>query len=102
MGLALHWHLSATHRPGHDLGPGPEHGLQSAGPGQRADQPATGGVCEQPERLVEARLAHTIAAANDGQPSQRHADVTQAAVAGDGQGTDHAATLRAGPDSPGR
>ena len=72
---------------------GPQRGLESTLAGERADDVAAAAAGEQPKGPVEARLAAAVRARDDVEPVQGHDDLAQRAVAGHGDGGEHAPTV---------
>ncbi|PQM44340.1 hypothetical protein C1Y40_05499 [Mycobacterium talmoniae] len=60
------------------LGSGPQHRLQAAFAGQRADHLAGAAVGQQPQRPVQRGFAGAVGAGDDGQPPQRQHHLAQA------------------------
>ncbi|MNT00128.1 hypothetical protein D3C72_1345480 [compost metagenome] len=87
---ALHRLLAAQHRRRKALGPGPQRGRQPALAHQRADHAAVGDVGQQPHRAVHARLAAAVGARDHREAAQRHRQLAQRTVVGNGERGEHA------------
>lgn len=80
----------------------PEHGRQPAFARHGADDLAARRGCEKTQSAVEVGLARPVGAGDHGEPAQGHHDIPERAIAGDGEGLQHAVMVPEPSDTPQR
>ena len=86
---SLNGMLASEHRPRDRLWSGPERGLKAAFTSQRRDDPSLSCLRQQTKRAIEIRFAASVGTRHEIQPLQRNDDLTEGAIAGDGEGREH-------------